>query len=116
MISASRGFLLLLITYFARRQWLDEQHGPGSGAAMLAENAAEEAAAAAALSVKRVGTMDDLQCLDEELEAVQDRAGRYGRLSAHSCLHYVSCLLLRGKHSSLVCLYVSLYCKASGSM
>ena len=60
----------------SRRQWLDEQHGPGSGAAVLAENAAEEAAAAAALSVKRVGTVDDLQCLDEDLEAGAERPGR----------------------------------------
>ncbi len=35
---------------------------------MLAEAAAEEAAAAAALGVRRVGTMDDLRCLDEDLE------------------------------------------------
>ena len=35
---------------------------------MLAEAAAEEAAAAAALSVRRVGTVDDLRCLDEDLE------------------------------------------------
>lgn len=34
---------------------------------MLAEAAAEEAAAAAALSVRRVGTIDDLRCLDEDL-------------------------------------------------
>ena len=39
---------------------------------MLAEAAAEEAAAAAALGVRRVGTMDDLRCLDEDLE---DRCG-----------------------------------------
>ncbi len=44
---------------------------------MLAENAAEEAAAAAALGVKRVGTVDDLQCLDEDLENAGDRAARY---------------------------------------
>ena len=62
--------------FVCRRQWLDEQHGPGSGAAVLAENAAEEAAAAAALSVKRVGTVDDLQCLDEDLEAGTERLGR----------------------------------------
>lgn len=35
---------------------------------MLAENAAEEAAAAAALGVKRVGTVDDLQTLDENMD------------------------------------------------
>lgn len=34
---------------------------------MLAEAAAEEAAVAAALSVRRVGTIDDLRCLDEDL-------------------------------------------------
>ena len=62
--------------FLSRRQWLDEQHGPGSGAAVLAENAAEEAAAAAALSVKRVGTVDDLQCLDEDLEAAAEKPAR----------------------------------------
>ena len=34
---------------------------------MLAEAAAEEAAAAAALGVRRVGTMEDLTCIDEDL-------------------------------------------------
>jgi hypothetical protein len=34
---------------------------------VLAEAAAEEAAAAAALGVRRVGTIDDLRCLDEDL-------------------------------------------------
>lgn len=64
-----------------RRQWLDEQHGPGSGAAILAENAAEEAAAAAALGVKRVGTVDDLQCLDEDLEAGRSAKYAYSHTS-----------------------------------
>lgn len=36
---------------------------------MLAENAAEEAAAAAAMGVRRVGAIEDLQCLDEDLNA-----------------------------------------------
>lgn len=35
---------------------------------MLAENAAEEAAAAAALRVRRVGAVEDLRCLDEDLD------------------------------------------------
>ena len=35
---------------------------------MLAENAAEEAAAAAALGVRRVGAVEDLRCLDEDLD------------------------------------------------
>ena len=35
---------------------------------MLAEAAAEEAAAAAALGVRRVGAVEDLRCLDEDLE------------------------------------------------
>lgn len=80
-----------------RRQWLDEQHGPGSGAAVLAENAAEEAAAAAAMSVKRVGTMDDLQCLDEELEA--ERAGRYPPLTPTPVAAHTGC---DGKRAVLV--------------
>lgn len=54
---------------------------------MLAENAAEEAAAAAALGVKRVGTVDDLQCLDEDLENAGDRAAR--RVYAQKVLHGV---------------------------
>ena len=42
---------------------------------MLAENAAEEAAAAAAMGVRRVGTVEDLQCLEDDLEASSnDRA------------------------------------------
>ena len=49
-----------------RRAWLDAQHGV-AGAAVLAEAAAEEAAAAAARGVRRVGTIDDLRCLDEDL-------------------------------------------------
>ena len=35
---------------------------------MLAEAAAEEAAAAAALGVRRVGAVEDLRCLDENLD------------------------------------------------
>ena len=35
---------------------------------MLAENAAEEAAAAAAMGVRRVGAVEDLRCLDENLD------------------------------------------------
>ena len=49
------------------RQWLDSAHGSVGAAAMLAENAAEEAAAAAAMGVRRVGAVEDLRCLDEHL-------------------------------------------------
>lgn len=50
---------------------MDSVHGSEGAAVMLAEAAAEEAAAgAAALSVRRVGTMDDLRCLDEDLDRV----------------------------------------------
>ena len=51
-----------------RRQWLDSAHGSVGAAAMLAENAAEEAAAAAAMGVRRVGAVEDLRCLDENLD------------------------------------------------
>ena len=43
---------------------------------MLAENAAEEAAAAAAMGVRRVGAIEDLQCLDEDLDASGERQPR----------------------------------------
>ena len=43
---------------------------------MLAENAAEEAAAAAAMGVRRVGAIEDLQCLDEDLDASGERLSR----------------------------------------
>lgn len=57
---------------------MDAAHGAGDGAAMLAENAAEEAAAAAAMGVRRVGALEDLQCLDEDLNASHDgRMHRY---------------------------------------
>ena len=42
---------------------------------MLAEAAAEEAAAAAALSVRRVGTIDDLRCLDD-VESIRTNFAR----------------------------------------
>lgn len=48
---------------------------------MLAENAAEEAAAAAAMGVRRVGAIEDLQCLDEDLNASSE--GRSGRCRPH---------------------------------
>ncbi|DBB07366.1 hypothetical protein WJX82_002389 [Trebouxia sp. C0006] len=50
------------------RQWLDSAHGSQDGAARLAEAAAEEAAAAAAMGVRRVGAVEDLRCLDEEID------------------------------------------------
>ncbi len=54
--------------FFHRRQWLDSAHGSQDGAARLAEAAAEEAAAAAAMGVRRVGAVEDLRCLDEEID------------------------------------------------
>ena len=44
---------------------------------MLAAASAEEAAAAAALGVRRVGAVEDLRCLDEDL----DRCGAWCRVS-----------------------------------
>ena len=60
--------LMLCFWCDCRRQWLDNAHSSQDGAAMLAENAAEEAAAAAALGVRRVGAVEDLRCLDEDLD------------------------------------------------
>lgn len=40
---------------------------------MLAEAAAEEAAAAAALGVRRVGAVEDLRCLEENLDSNIER-------------------------------------------
>lgn len=40
---------------------------------MLAEAAAEEAAAAAALGVRRVGAVEDLRCLEEDLDSNVER-------------------------------------------
>ena len=40
---------------------------------MLAEAAAEEAAAAAALGVRRVGAVEDLRCLEENLDTNVER-------------------------------------------
>jgi hypothetical protein len=54
-------------------------HGANGGAAMLAVNAAEEAAAAAALGVRRVGAVEDLRCLDENLDS------SVSRRCAHTC-------------------------------
>ena len=38
---------------------------------MLAANAVEEATAAVEMSVKRVGAIDDLQCLDNDLDKAE---------------------------------------------
>ena len=56
---------------------------------MLAEAAAEEAAAAAALGVRRVGAIDDLRCLDEDLDASAERSGSRHVLwtGIHCCQH-----------------------------
>ena len=64
-----------------RREWLDSAQGAGDGAAMLAENAAEEAAAAAALGVKRVDTMTDLHSMDDSMDGDPKRSPSvYARL------------------------------------
>ena len=65
--------MLMLLSMFRRRQWLDSANGNSDGAAMLAEAAAEEAAAAAALTVRRVGTVEDLRCLEENLDSSVER-------------------------------------------
>lgn len=59
---------ILIMCLLHRRQWLDSAHGSQDGAAQLAEAAAEEAAAAAAMGVRRVGAVEDLRCLDEEID------------------------------------------------
>ena len=56
---------------------------------MLAEAAAEEAAAAAALSVRRVGTIDDLRCLDEDLGTSNPAAAAGGAI-AGAAARYVA--------------------------
>ena len=57
-----------------RRQWLDSAHGSASreGAEVLAQNAQEEASAAVEMTVRRVGALDNLQCLDDHLDAHLD--------------------------------------------
>lgn len=47
-------------------QWMDAMHGNAAAAQMLAKAAMEEAEAA--LSVHRVGAMDDLRCVDEQID------------------------------------------------
>ena len=65
---------------------------------MLAEAAAEEAAAAAALGVRRVGAVEDLRCLEENLDSNIERkwvaihcASPPCSLSLHR-LHYLGTL------------------------
>ena len=62
--------------FVCRRQWLDSVHGSASreGAEMLAQNAQEEASAAVEMSVRRVGALDNLQCLDDNLDASPSRS------------------------------------------
>jgi hypothetical protein len=57
---------------------------------MLAEAAAEEAAAAAALGVRRVGAVEDLRCLDENLDG---GLGRRRARSAPHCAWNAPCML-----------------------
>lgn len=59
----------------AWRQWMDAYHGNANAAQLLAQAAAEEAAAA--LGVKRVGAIEDLRCLDEQITDIE-RGGARG--------------------------------------
>ena len=61
-----------------RRQWLDSAHGSSSreGAEVLAQNATEEAVAAEKMNVRRVGALENLQCLDDNLEASPPKQDR----------------------------------------
>ena len=54
-------------------QWMDATHGNVAAAQMLAKAAMEEAEAA--LSVRRVGAMDDLSSIDEQIDNIE-RANR----------------------------------------
>ncbi|GAX81721.1 hypothetical protein CEUSTIGMA_g9149.t1 [Chlamydomonas eustigma] len=56
-------------------QWMDATHGNAAAAAMLAKAAQEEAAAAQALSVRRVGAMDDMSGINEQIGSIE-RANR----------------------------------------
>ena len=67
-----------------RRQWLDSAHGSQDGAARLAEAAAEEAAAAAAMGVRRVGAVEDLRCLDEEIDRDASAAASRSAIDIHT--------------------------------
>ena len=67
-----------------RRQWLDSAHGSQDGAARLAEAAAEEAAAAAAMGVRRVGAVEDLRCLDEEIDRDASAAASRYAIDIHT--------------------------------
>jgi len=88
------------VKFLHRRQWLDSAHGSQDGAARLAEAAAEEAAAAAAMGVRRVGAVEDLRCLDEEIDRdASAAASRYG-----IDIHATACIEQSGKainHSGL---------------
>ena len=50
-------------------QWLDATHGNAAAAQLLAKAAMEEAAAA--LSVRRVSAVDDLKCIDEQIDSIE---------------------------------------------
>ena len=62
---------------------------------MLAEAAAEEAAAAAAMGVRRVGAVEDLRCLDEDLDREASAAASRYLQTPGGWLCYVHCCLLR---------------------
>jgi len=71
---------------------------------LLAEAAAEEAAAAAAMGVRRVGAVEDLRCLDEEIDrdasaaasryAVDSRANACTEQSGNAVNHPDMCHLI----------------------
>jgi len=50
-------------------QWMDATHGNAAASQMLAKAAMEEAQAA--LSVRRVSAMDDLRCIDEQIDSIE---------------------------------------------
>jgi hypothetical protein len=53
-----------------RREFFDGGgRGEGGGHAMLIEDSGEASHVSESISVRRVGTVDDLRCLDEELES-----------------------------------------------
>jgi protein phosphatase len=52
---------------------------------LLAEAAAEEAAAAAAMGVRRVGAVEDLRCLDEEIDRDASAAASRYAVDSRAC-------------------------------
>lgn len=85
--------------FLHRRQWLDSAHGSQDGATRLAEAAAEEAAAAAAMGVRRVGAVEDLRCLDEEID--RDASAAASRYAVDSRADVRACT--EPSHDAVIC-------------